>query len=75
MKYIPTRTNESCLINISKLNGIPVYLLANKCVRMGINTNTYISMANQEYLQSVTIVEKNQTYFLVPSSMNYETDK
>jgi len=72
MNYIKQSENNNTLNEISKRSGIPRHLLASKLVRLGIDVNGYISMDNQEYLQSVRVVENNQSYHLVPSKMNFD---
>ena len=72
MNYIKKSETTNTLNETAKRSGIPRHLLASKLVRLGIGQNGYISMDNQEYMQSVTIVKNNQSYHLVPSKMNFD---
>ena len=72
MNYIRKIETRETLTEMSRRSGIPRHLFYSKLTRLGVNTDGYISMDNQEYLQSVRVVENNQTYHLVPSKMNFD---
>ena len=55
-------------------SGMPYDLTMNKAIKLGINTNGFISHQNRQSLSSIFIIEKKDSFLLVPSKMNFDDE-
>ncbi len=55
-------------------SGMPYDLTMSKAIKLGINTNGFISHQNRQSLSSIFIIEKKDSFLLVPSKMNFDDE-
>ena len=55
-------------------SGMPYDLTMSKAIKLGINTNGFISHQNRQSLSSIFIIEKKDSFLLVPSKMNFDEE-
>ena len=55
-------------------SGMPYDLTMSKAIKLGINTNGFISHQNRQSLSSIFIIEKKDSFLLVPSKMNFDNE-
>lgn len=55
-------------------SGMPYDLTMSKATKLVINTNGFISLENKQSLSSIFIIEKKDSFLLIPSKMNFDDE-
>jgi len=55
-------------------SGMPYDLTMSKAIKLGINTDGFVSRQNKQSLSSIFIIEKKDSFLLVPSKMNFDEE-
>jgi len=59
---------------LTQQSGMPFNLTLSKAIKLGINTDGFISHENKQSLSSIFVIEKKDSYLLVPSKMNFDEE-